>query len=388
MQITPKPITIRELAEDYRNCDEEGVVGYSGRLDIRPKYQREFVYKDEQRNAVIKTVMRGLPLNVMYWCQTDAETFEVMDGQQRTISICEYVEGNFSVKDESGNDCFFFNLPADKKKQILDYELLVYVCDGTDSEKLDWFRTINIAGERLTDQELRNAVYAGPWVSDAKRFFSKSGCPAFEVARDYLKGTSIRQEYLETAISWAVDVKEKEKQGGENIKETSTRKEEGSGTIEGYMAAHQHDSSAQALWSYFRTVIDWVQATFPKYRKEMKGIEWGLLYNKYGASAWNAAALEKRVSKLMADEDVTRKSGIYPYVLGEPEKVLSVRPFGPREKREAYERQDGECRMCGEKFDISEMEADHIKPWSQGGKTISENCQMLCKACNRTKGAK
>lgn len=257
MTIEQRNVTIGELCEGYFNDAEEGVVGYDERLDIRPKYQREFVYKDTQRDEVIRTVMKGLPLNVMYWCRTGEDSYEVLDGQQRTISVCEYVDGSFSVDDK-----YFYNLPSDQKQKILDYELFVYVCDGTDSEKLDWFRIINIAGEQLTDQELRNAVYAGSWTSDAKRYFSKTGCAAGTLAGDYLKGASIRQEYLETAILWAASA-----QGQ---------------TIEAYMAQHQFDPSAVQLWNYFRSVIDWVQAIFPKTRKEMKGLPWGLLYNKHG----------------------------------------------------------------------------------------------------------
>lgn len=198
MQIDERKVTVGEVCDGYFNDAEEGVVGYNERLDIRPKYQREFVYKDKQRDEVIRTVMKGLPLNVIYWCKTGEDSYEVLDGQQRTISLCEYVDGSFSVDDK-----YFYNLPEDQKRKILDYQLFVYVCDGTDSEKLDWFRIINIAGEQLTDQELRNAVYAGSWTSDAKRYFSKTGCAASTLAGDYLKGASIRQEYLETAISWA-----------------------------------------------------------------------------------------------------------------------------------------------------------------------------------------
>ncbi len=206
MHIEERKVTVREITEGYFNDAEEGVVGYDEQLDIRPKYQREFVYKDAQRDEVIRTIMKGLPLNVMYWVDRgeqyeddiDTPRYEVLDGQQRTISICEYVEGNFSVDDKG-----FHNLPVDIQEKILDYELFVYVCEGTDSEKLEWFRIINIAGEQLTEQELRNAVYAGSWVSDAKRYFSKTGCAASTLADDYLKGSSIRQEYLETAIKWA-----------------------------------------------------------------------------------------------------------------------------------------------------------------------------------------
>lgn len=361
MDIKQIEVTVGEVCEGYFNDAEEGVVGYDERLDIRPRYQREFVYTGKQRDEVIRTVMKGLPLNVMYWCKTGEDSYEVLDGQQRTISLCEYVDGSFSV-----DDMYFDNLPQDKREQILGYKLFVYVCDGTDSEKLDWFRIINIAGEKLTDQELRNAVYAGPWTSNAKRYFSKTGCPASQLAGDYLSGKTIRQEYLETAISWAAAA------DGE--------------TIEAYMAKHQHDPSAVTLWNYFRSVIDWVQAIFPKYRKEMKGLPWGLFYNEHrDRTDLDPKALEADVSRLMADEDVTKKGGIYEYLLTGKERCLSIRAFDDRMKRAAYERQGGVCPYCGEHFELSEMHADHIKPWAKGGPTTAENCQMLCRDCNLKK---
>lgn len=371
MHIEERKVTVREVTEGYFNDAEEGVVGYNEQLDIRPKYQREFVYKDKQRDEVIRTVMKGLPLNVMYWVDRGEQyeddpnepRYEVLDGQQRTISLCEYVDGNFSVDDR-----YFYNLPGDQQKQILDYELFVYVCEGTDSEKLEWFRIINIAGEQLTDQELRNAVYAGSWVSDAKCYFSKTGCPASNLADDYLKGSSIRQELLETAISWAASAEGK--------------------SIEGYMAEHQHDPRAQELWSYFRSVIEWVQSVFPKKRKEMKGLPWGLYYNEHHERRdLDPKALEERVSELMADEDVSRKAGVYEYLLTGKEKALSIRAFDKRDARAAYERQKGICPICGEHFEYEEMHADHIVPWSRGGHTTPDNCQMLCRDCNLKKGA-
>ena len=361
MRIEERKVTVGEVCDGYFNDAEEGVVGYGERLDIRPRYQREFVYKDRQRDEVIRTVMKSLPLNVIYWCKTGEDSYEVLDGQQRTISLCEYVDGSFSVDDK-----YFYNLPEDQKRKILDYQLFVYVCDGTDSEKLDWFRIINIAGEQLTDQELRNAVYAGSWTSDAKRYFSKTGCAASTLAGDYLKGASIRQEYLETAISWAAAADGK--------------------TIEAYMAEHQHDPSAVALWNYFRSVIDWVQAIFPKYRREMKGLPWGLFYNEHKDRVdLDPKGLEIYVSRLMADEDVTKKAGVYEYLLTGKERCLSIRAFDERMKRVAYERQGGVCPYCGQHFEFSEMHADHIRPWSKGGTTAADNCQMLCRDCNLRK---
>ena len=364
MKIEQKSVTVGDVCEGYVNDAEEGVVGYGGRLDIRPKYQREFVYKDAQRDEVVRTVMKGLPLNVIYWCRTGPDGYELMDGQQRTLSLCEYVAGSFSVDGR-----YFYNLPADEKERILGYELFVYVCDGTDSEKLEWFRIINIAGEELTDQELRNAVYAGSWTQDAKRYFSKTGCAASTLAGDYLKGSSIRQEYLATAIAWAAAA-------------------EGT-TIEGYMAARQHDPSAVGLWNYFRSVIDWTQAVFPKKRREMKGLPWGLFYNEHGKRTDLApVALEAEISRLMADDDVTSKTGVYAYLLTGDERKLSIRAFDQRDRRTAYERQGHECALCGKTFEIEDMHADHIVPWSKGGHTTPDNCQMLCRDCNLRKGAK
>lgn len=363
MEVKPKVVTIRELTEGYFNDDEEGVVGYDERLDIRPRYQREFVYKPKQRDEVIRTVMKGLPLNVMYWCVTGDDTYEVLDGQQRTISICEYVDGTFMV-----DDMLFDNLTKDKQDQILDYKLTVYTCDGTDSEKLEWFEIINIAGEELTAQELRNAVYSGSWVSDAKRYFSKSNCAAAQMASDYLRGARERQEYLETAIEWLASAE------GKTIKE--------------YMAKHQHDHSAQPLWSYFRSVIEWVQAVFPKYRREMKGLPWGLFYNEHHERRdLDPAKLEVEVSRLMADEDVTKKSGVYEYLLTGGERKLSIRQFDLRDRRAAYERQEGICQYCSNHFEFEEMHADHIVPWSRGGRTTPDNCQMLCRDCNLSKSS-
>ena len=374
MKIEERRVKARDVYENYENDDEEGVTGYDDRLNIRPKYQREFVYKDAKRDAVIDTVLQGLPLNVMYWAQTGDDSYEVLDGQQRTISLMEYIDGNFSIKYE-GNSMTFYNLPQDVQERILDYELFIYVCDGTDSEKLKWFKTINIAGERLTDQELRNAVYAGTWTESAKTYFSKTNCVASRYgsntgAKGYMKGESIRQDILETAISWIAD-----RDGTD---------------IDGYMSAHQNDKSAQELWSYFRTVIDWTESLFTVYRKEMKGLPWGLWYNMLHGQTANLdpKELEQRVSELMADEDVTRKSGVYEYLLFGTEKSLSIRAFSERDRRAAYERQHHKCAICGKTFEFEEMHADHIKPWSKGGATVPENCQMLCRDCNLKKSDK
>ena len=362
MKIELKKITVRDLVEDYHDDGEGGVRGYGGKLDIRPPFQREFVYKDKQRDAVIETINKDFPLNVMYWAVRQDGTYEVIDGQQRTISAAQYVSGDYSLDGR-----YFHNLQDDEQERILNYSLQVYVCEGNASEKLDWFRIINIAGEKLTGQELRNAVYAGPWVSDAKRHFSRPQGPAYAVGNKYVKGSPIRQEYLETAIQWI--------------------KDEGQ-TVEEYMAAHQHDKTATALWSHFQSVINRVKAVFPKYRGPMKGVDWGGLYVHLKNESLDPKALEDEVARLTIDDDVTRKAGIYAYLLTGEERHLSIRAFSDSMKRKAFEIQNGICGSCTKKFEMSEMDADHITPWSEGGKTIEQNCQMLCKQCNRRKSNK
>jgi hypothetical protein len=358
MKIELKEITVRELTNGYQDNNDNGVVGFGGKLDVRPPYQREFVYDEKERNAVINTLQKNFPLNVMYWAVREDGNFEVIDGQQRTISICQYVDGVFSI-----DGLAFHNLPTDKQDQILNYTLMVYFCSGTPSEKLDWFETINIAGKVLTPQELRNAVYSGSWVSDAKRYFSKNSRP--KIGDEYLTGSANRQEYLETAIDWI-----------------------SKGSIKEYMSKNQHETNANELWLYFQAVISWIKATFPKYRKEMKGIKWGFLYNDYKDQKFDPKKLEEEITTLMLDEDVENKKGIYIYVLTRKERFLNIRAFSDKQKREAYERQKGICPVCTEEYQIEEMEGDHITPWHLGGKTTADNCQMLCKDDNRRKSGK
>jgi len=361
MKIKLHEIPVREVVEGYIDSAENGVVGYNGRLNIRPAFQREFIYKDKQRDEVIRSVQKNFPLNVMYWVKSDDGNFELLDGQQRTMSLCQYVNGDYSI-DHKGFD----NLTQMERQQILDYPLMIYICEGTDKEKLDWYKIINIAGERLTAQELRNAIYTGEWLTEAKKYFSKTACPAYAIASDYLNGSPIRQDYLETAIRWLASRDGKE--------------------IEDYMAEHQHDTNCNELWLYFQAVINWVKATFTVYRsKEMKGLEWGIFYNKYKDDKYDPKQLEARIVELMDNEDVTKFSGIYEYLLDGVERHLSIRAFTQKMAREAYERQKGICSKCKKSFKIDVMQADHITPWSKGGKTIAENCQMLCADCNRRK---
>lgn len=361
MKIKLYEIPIREVVEGYIDSAENGVVGYGGKLNIRPAFQREFIYKDKQRDEVIRTIRKGFPLNVMYWVKSDNGSYELLDGQQRTISVCQYVNGDFSI-----DHLAFHNLTDIEQKEILEYPLMIYICEGTDKEKLDWFKIINIAGEKLTAQELRNAIYTGEWLTEAKKYFSKTKCPAHQIAGDYLSGNAIRQNYLETALKWISD-----RDGIE---------------IEDYMSKHQHDTNCNDVWLYFQSVISWTKATFPNYRKKlMQGLEWGLYYNKYASNSYDPKEFEKIIIKLLDDEDVSNQRGIYEYLLDGNEKHLNIRTFSQKVARTAYERQNGICPKCGRHFDIDEMQADHITPWSKGGKTRQENCQMLCADCNRRK---
>ena len=366
MQIELVHIPIREITEGYQDNAEEGVVGYDGKLDIRPPYQREFVYDAAQRNAVIHSVLDGLPLNLMYWAKRDDGTFEVLDGQQRTISVCQYVAGMFQV-----NALNFTNLPEADREKILDYELMIYQCSGSQAELLEWFKTVNIAGEELTPQELRNAVYTGEWLMDAKHKFSRRNCAAYQLGGKYVRGNPIRQELLELAIKWA-----------------SKQRNANDMHIRSYMANHQNDANANGLFAYFKRVLRWVQATFPEYRREMKGLPWNEYYEAHKNDTLDAEEMEQIVAELMADEDVTNKRGIYAYALTGEEKHLNIRSFDGKQRRTMFENQNGKCAKCGEECELDEMEADHVTPWSEGGRTDVENGQMLCKGCNRRKGAR
>ncbi|MFM9872010.1 MAG: HNH endonuclease family protein [Fimbriimonadaceae bacterium] len=363
MKIDLRNVKIAELVAGYEDKNEEGVTGFGGKLNIRPPYQREFIYGEKQRNEVIQTVRKGFPLNTMYWVVA-GDGFELMDGQQRTVSICQYVAGDFSViVDDS--PMYWGNLTSEQQKQILDYELSIYVCEGEEKEKLDWFEIINIAGEKLTDQELRNAIYTGPWLADAKRWFSRTGCPAAGISDNYVNGSPIRQELLEKALDW-----------------------KSRGAIKEYMSAHQHDADANELWQYYQAIFDWVRRVFPEYRKMMKGLPWGKFYNAHKDDSLNATILEARIVELIDDDEVDNKKGIYEFLLTGIEKSLNLRTFPDKMKQKVFEKQKGVCPICKKKFELGQMEADHIVPWSRGGKTVLENCQMLCQLDNRTKSGR
>lgn len=389
MKITPLKITVGEVVSGYvdNSDNEEGIYGFDGRLNIRPKYQRNYVYDKKKRNAVIETVTNDYPLGIMYWVENDDGSYEILDGQQRTISISTFVSlddpaKGYSIPGLFGNPhARTFNqlLPKEKEK-ILNYELLVYVCKGADTDRLRWFETINIAGEKLSEQEIRNAQYSGPWLTDAKRYFSKSRSVAQCLATEPDVYISLpvnnswnRQGGLEKVLRWYInDLKNNEK-------------------LESYMAEHQNDNDAKYLWEYFKNVIEWTKKTFLCYRKGMEKVEWGILYNTYSMNSYDADKIEKKVRELYTDDEVKDKSGIYYYIFDGKEKHLNLREFEPWQRETMYERQEGICPMCAKegnnkKHSINEMHADHIKPWHLGGKTEIENGQMLCNIHNWQKG--
>ncbi|MGI6124731.1 MAG: HNH endonuclease family protein [Acetivibrionales bacterium] len=387
MKINLKPITVKEIIKNYKDSAEEGVAGYNGQLNIRPAYQREFVYKEEQRNEVIRTVMRGypsteFPLNVMYWAKTDEDQFELIDGQQRTISLCQYANNEFSIVID-GIPKNFDNLSPEKKDYFLNYKLQVYVCSGTPEQRLEWFSIINIAGEPLTPQELLNANYTGPWLSSAKRYFMKGNSPAYGLGNKYIdiEASQSRGKGLETAIKWI---------SKDQVKQ--------------YMADHQNDANADALWLHFKKVIEWVQETFTDYYREMKGLNWGQLYDNYHQQTCDPKKISKQIQNLHGDPYVKNSKGIFEYVLGgsTDTKLLDVRVFDDPVKRSVYALQTKTAKATGKSncsdcaighdanknkiWDLSEMEADHVSAWSRGGSTNTENCEMLCIRHNRAKG--
>ncbi|MFA5012266.1 MAG: DUF262 domain-containing protein [Ignavibacteria bacterium] len=389
MKIYLKPITIREIVENYKDSAEEGVVGYNGKLNIRPAYQREFIYKPDQRNEVIRTIMRGypntaFPLNVMYWAKTNNNQYELIDGQQRTISFCQFFNMEFSIILD-GMPKKFDNLSPEKKEYFLNYELQIYVCEGTPEQRLEWFSIINIAGEPLTSQELLNANYTGTWLSSAKRYFMKSNSAAYGLANKYIdiEANQSRGKGLETAIKWI---------SSNNVKQ--------------YMADHQNDENADVLWLHFKKVIEWIQKNFIDYHREMKGLDWGQLYDKYFDITYNPRIISKQVQELITDPYITNSKGIFEYILGSSvdTKLLEVRIFDDATKKFVYTKQTekavrkntSNCPLCAighvsnkhRIWNLNEMDADHVAAWSKGGKTIKKNCQMLCKTHNQAKGNK
>lgn len=368
MKIKPYEVTIREVFEGYANDEESGrVTAFGGKLNIRPAYQREFVYNAKQQADVMETILRGFPLNIMYWSDNGDDTYEMIDGQQRTLSFCEWLANSYYVfaNPDAPTIPYYAYTAPEITERVLCYKLLVYICKGTDTEKLNWFKVINVTGEKLNDQELRNAVYTGEWLSDAKSFFSKKQCIAYKIGERYMNGSPIRQDYLETVICWLSSCL--------GI------------TIEEFMAQHQSYEHASQLKQFFRSMIDWVNRTFPNYRKIMKGVDWGILFYEFGHKQYDPVVLERSVSELMLDDDITRQQGIYEYLLSDKtrEYALSIRQFSENDRRKMYESQVGICPLCaaegkGKRLELSELHADHKIPWSRGGHTTFDNGWLLC----------
>ncbi len=393
-----KKLTIADVVKGFSEDTKTGKVsGFDGKLNIRPPYQREFIYEMDKQKAVIKTILDGYPLNVMYWAKKDDGTFELMDGQQRTISFCKFQGDQYSVEIEIAGKKMaktFSNL-GDKKKGFLDYPLTVYICDGTEDEKLAWFRIINIAGVKLTEQEMRNAIYNGTWVTDAKKYFSRVNGEGFSseghesnghTYGDYVnvvggknseKETAVvRQKLFEIVLEWAVDKYNREKKltGADKM------------TIDNYMDSYRRDANAIALWRYYEDVIEWVKTTFPVYQDFMKSVDWGVLYNQYHDSTPSDA--KDRVSKIMQSADeISNIKNVYLAVLSGDVKYLNARAFDKKDIKRKYNEQGGKCNYCHESFDESDMHGDHIRPWSKGGKTDYNNLQVLCTTCNIKKSA-
>ena len=354
-------IPVKEIVQDFKDDGEGGVVGYGGKLDIRPQYQREFIYGEAKRDAVIRTVTKNLPLNGMYWNIKEDRNYEVIDGQQRTISISQYVHGDFPF-----NGRYFQNLHKNEREEILNYRCQVHLCSGTDSERLEWFQAVNTVGDSLSLQENRNAVFSGDWVTSAKEYFSRTGCPAYEIGKEYIKGAPIRQDYLETALKWI-------------SKDPSTPYT----SIEDYMGCHQHDENAEPLWNYYQSVINWISSTFTVKLEQMKKVDWGYLYSRYKDDDLDSDSLAAETQSLLLDDDVQNLAGIYPYLLTRDQRHLNIRAFTLAMKTKVYAKQKGRCALSGEECRMAEMEADHIIPWSEGGKTTEDNCRLLSAAAHR-----
>jgi uncharacterized protein with ParB-like and HNH nuclease domain len=385
MQTTLKTsITVQDICQGfiYNELEGKGLFGLSGKLTIQPEYQRNYIYADGKRDvAVIESILKGYPLGLIYFNKTGENTFEVLDGQQRITSIGRFVTNKFAIKDENGLEQYFGGIASDKQEKILQTKLLIYECEGTESEIKEWFKTINIAGVPLNNQELLNAVFSGPFVTIAKTEFSNSQNSNIQKWNAYIKGTINRQEILERALDWV-----SKGNGGD------------------YMSRHRSDENINELKNYFTSVIDWANVVFLEIESEMKGLEWGRLYEQYHNKAYSPTEVLAEVKKLYGDSYVKNRKGIFEYILGgqTDTKLLEIRIFDEATKKAVYTKQTSQaeekgvsnCPLCSLGHDsnktkiwkLAEMDADHVSAWSKGGATSLENCQMLCKTHNRAKG--
>ena len=384
METTLRQYTVKQVCEGfvYNESEGKGLFGLSGRLTIQPEYQRNYIYADGKRDvAVIESLLKGYPLGLIYFNTLPGGKLEVLDGQQRITSFGRYVTGKFAVKDEHGMEQYFGSLAADKQAKILDAPLLMYECAGTESEIKDWFRTINIAGVPLNSQELLNAVYSGPFVTLGKAEWSNSQNANVQKWSAYIKGSVNRQEFWERALEWV-----------------------SRGAVDGYLSGHRTDTSISEVKTYFGSVIDWVSGVFTNVESEMRGLDWGSLYETYHTQGYDPAAVAQQVRTLYADPFVKKRSGIFEYILGgsSETKLLDVRVFDDATKKAVYEKQTAaaktnglsNCPLCAvgqnanknKLWKLAEMDADHVAAWSKGGSTAPENCEMLCITHNRAKG--
>lgn len=382
--ILKNDITIKEICDgfEYNELEGRGLFGLSGKLTIQPEYQRNYIYADGKRDvAVIDSILKGYPIGLIYFNQSGKDKFEVLDGQQRITSIGRFVTGKFAVKDKNGHEQYYSGMAESQREQIMNTKLLVYVCEGDEPEIKDWFKTINIAGVPLTEQEILNAVYSGPFVTLAREEFSNSQNTNAQKWSAYIAGDIKRQAYLECALDWV-----------------------SGGDIDSYMSKHRNDKNINELKKHFETVIDWISTTFTEVESEMRGLEWNRLYETYHKKRYNPTTVSASVQRLYADGFVKNRKGIFEYVLGgETEtKLLEVRVFEDSTKRSVYEEQTAtakkkgisNCPYCAIGHDankdkiwsLSDMDADHVAAWSKGGATSAKNCQMLCKTHNRAKG--
>lgn len=371
----------------YNELEGKGLFGLDGRLTIQPEYQRHYIYNDGKRDvAVIDSILKGYPIGLIYFNTTSDGRYEVLDGQQRITSFGRFVTGKFAITDADGNVQYFSGLPQDQQEKILKSQLLIFECEGEETEIKEWFKTINIVGVPLNAQELLNAVFSGSFVNAAKRVFSNSQNAEIQKWSHYLKGDVKRQDYLATALGWLSNSKGM--------------------AVDAYMSQHRHDNNINELENYFRSVIDWVSATFTMVENDMCGIEWGRLYDTYHNTPYSVDHITKRVKALQSDESIKTPRNIYEYVLGgeQDKRLLDIRIFEESTKKAAYRKQTesakekgiSNCPLCalGDNanktriYKINEMDADHVTAWSKGGSTTIENCEMLCKTHNRSKGNK
>ena len=379
-------LTIRDICNGfvYNQAEGKGLYGWGGKLVIQPEYQRNYIYFEQNREAaVIDSVLKGYPLGLIYFVKVAEDKYEILDGQQRITSLGRFLTDKFIIKDESGHEQYFSSLDASKQNLIMNTPLTIYICEGNEPEIKAWFKTINIAGVPLNEQEVYNAIYSGPFVTNAKKVYSNSGNPQMNKWKSYIHGNPKRQEILAEALAWVA---------------------KGKGNIEGYMAMHRFNPDISGLKNYFDSVIDWAKGVFGFPYKEMEGLPWGELYEKYHDNPYNTEDVRRRIDELLADEFVGNKKGVFEYVLGgeKNKPLLNVRIFGDSTKKKKYKEQTDKaiaeghsnCPYCaiGDNanktriWKLSEMDADHVTAWSRGGGTTIENCEMLCKSHNRAKG--